>query len=176
LAKQGNLLDSTIIISPESYYFLPPSYNQEAFLNFKKLIKSYPDTIYINLFYSYRFALLLWKMGKAKEADYYFKQQIKYDEESIKLGRWKSGWGGSYYDLAAVYAFLGEKEKTYNYLDKLNTRKIFPLWWLSLFRHDQYFDGIRGDARFQKIMQDVEAKYQAEHERVRKWLEEQGIL
>jgi len=27
--------------------------------------------------------------------------------------------------------------------------------------------------RFHKIVRDVEAKYQAEHEKVRKWLEEQ---
>ena len=176
LAKEAYELDTTNFIGQECYYYLPSSYNQEAFLNFKKLIKSSSDTIYLNLWYSYRFALLLWKMSKHKEADYYFKQQIKYDEESIKLGRWKSGWGASYYDLAAVYSFLGEKEKAYNYLDKWNIRKVLPLWWLVLFRHDQYFDSIRGEARFQKIMQDVEAKYQAEHERVRKWLEENKML
>ena len=29
---------------------------------------------------------------------------------------------------------------------------------------------------FQQIVRDVEAKYQAEHERVRKWLEENDML
>ena len=36
------------------------------------------------------------------------------------------------------------------------------------------FAGIRNEERFQKVLQKTEAKYQAEHERVRKWLEEQG--
>jgi molybdopterin converting factor small subunit len=35
---------------------------------------------------------------------------------------------------------------------------------------------IRYEPEFQQILKDVEAKYQAEHERVRKWLEEQGML
>jgi hypothetical protein len=38
------------------------------------------------------------------------------------------------------------------------------------------FDSIRSEERFQKILQNMESKYQAEHERVRKWLEEQGML
>jgi len=32
------------------------------------------------------------------------------------------------------------------------------------------FSPIRREPRFQKILKEVEAKYQAEHERVRKWL------
>ncbi len=38
------------------------------------------------------------------------------------------------------------------------------------------FDSIRDEPEFQQIVKDVEAKYQAEHERVRKWLEENDIL
>jgi hypothetical protein len=36
------------------------------------------------------------------------------------------------------------------------------------------FDRIRNESDFQKIVKGMEAKYQAENERVRKWLEEQG--
>jgi hypothetical protein len=35
---------------------------------------------------------------------------------------------------------------------------------------------IRNEPEFQQIANDVEAKYQAEHEKVRKWLEETGQL
>jgi molybdopterin converting factor small subunit len=38
------------------------------------------------------------------------------------------------------------------------------------------FDNIRDETEFQQIVKDVEAKYQAEHEKVRKWLEENGML
>jgi hypothetical protein len=41
---------------------------------------------------------------------------------------------------------------------------------------DPLFNSIRNEPEFQQIVRYVEAKYQAEHERVRKWLEEQATL
>jgi len=38
------------------------------------------------------------------------------------------------------------------------------------------FDSIRDEPEFQQIVRDLEAKYQAEHERVRQWLEENDML
>ena len=43
-------------------------------------------------------------------------------------------------------------------------------------KNDPLFDSIRDEPEFQQIVRDVDAKYQAEHERVRKWLEVQGML
>jgi hypothetical protein len=45
-----------------------------------------------------------------------------------------------------------------------------------LKKYNPYYDRIRNEPEFQKIMKDMEFKYQSEHERVRKWLEEQGKL
>jgi hypothetical protein len=45
-----------------------------------------------------------------------------------------------------------------------------------LIKHDPLFDSIRNEPEFQQIVRDVESKYQVEHERVKKWLEEQGML
>jgi hypothetical protein len=42
--------------------------------------------------------------------------------------------------------------------------------------YKKLFVTIRNEPEFQQIVRDTEAKYQAEHERVRKWLEEQGKL
>jgi hypothetical protein len=39
-----------------------------------------------------------------------------------------------------------------------------------------YFLSIRKESEFQQIVRYVEDKYQAEHERVRKWLEENDML
>ena len=62
------------------------------------------------------------------------------------------------------------------YLDEFNTMDFYPKWWLVYVKYDPLFDKIRNEERFQKILRNVEAKYQAEHERVRKWLEAQGML
>jgi hypothetical protein len=42
--------------------------------------------------------------------------------------------------------------------------------------NEPLFDSIRDEPEFKQIVRDVEAKYQAEHERVRKWLEENDML
>jgi len=42
--------------------------------------------------------------------------------------------------------------------------------------NDSLFDSIRDEPEFKQIVRDVETKYQAEHERVRKWLEENDML
>jgi hypothetical protein len=47
---------------------------------------------------------------------------------------------------------------------------------LNMIKNDPLFDNIRNETEFQAILRDLEAKYQAEHERVRKLLEEQGML
>jgi molybdopterin converting factor small subunit len=48
--------------------------------------------------------------------------------------------------------------------------------WVRLRINDPHFDSIRDEPEFQQIVSDIEAKYQAEHERVRKWLEENDML
>ena len=45
-----------------------------------------------------------------------------------------------------------------------------------LIKIDPLFDSIRDEPDFQNIVKDIDSKYQVEHERVRKWLEEQGKL
>jgi len=49
-------------------------------------------------------------------------------------------------------------------------------WMVISFKNNPLFDSIRDEPEFQQIVRDVEAKYQAEHERVRKWLEENDML
>ena len=43
-------------------------------------------------------------------------------------------------------------------------------------QEEPLFNKIRDEREFQQIVHDVEAKYLAEHERVRKWLGENDML
>jgi tetratricopeptide (TPR) repeat protein len=176
LEKKGEELDSTYINEDLTVYNVCPSHNEEAYVIAKKEIENYKKSGELSLLQSYRIGYAFWQVGKKKEAEYYFNQQIKYDEESIKLGRDIEQWKAAYYDIAATYAFLGDKVKAYKYLDEFNTMNFYPLWWIILAKHDLLFASIRNEERFQKILQNMEAKYLAEHERVRKWLEVQGML
>ena len=116
------------------------------------------------------------KNENKKSADYYFNEQINYCERSIELGRRFEQTLIAYYNLAGVYAFRGERDKAYENLRIFNKKQMMSSWQASLIKTDPLFDSIRDEEEFQQIMKDVEAKYQAEHERVRKWLEEQGML
>jgi TolB-like protein/Tfp pilus assembly protein PilF len=114
--------------------------------------------------------------GFWEEADFYFDKQIEYCNNAIKLGRWYSQNLNTYYDLASVYAVKGEKEKALENISLLNQYKISPLWMVTFLKNDPLFDNIRDEQGFKQVVTDMESKYQAEHERVRKWLEEQGTL
>lgn len=126
--------------------------------------------------FSRKIAYYLLQTGKTKEADFYFNEEIKYDLESIKLGRLDGTQGWAYFDLAEVYASLGNKGKAYYYLDEVNKNQSIPWYWMIFLRYEHYFDNIRKEPRFQKIQKKLELKYQAEHKRLGKWLQEKGLL
>ena len=111
-----------------------------------------------------------------EKAEYYFDKQIKYSLAEINLGRKQAGVYLSYYDLAGTYCFRGEKSKAYEYLNMFIQKERMPIWMIDLIKSDPLFDNIRHEPEFQQIVRDVEAKYQAEHERVRQWLEENNML
>ena len=114
--------------------------------------------------------------GNKEAAKYYFDEQINFCIRSIELGRQYAQILYAYYDHAGVYAFRGERDKAYENLRIFNKKPIMSFWMVSLIKTDPLFNSIRGEPEFQQIVRDVEAKYEAEHERVRKWLEEQGML
>lgn len=151
-------------------------HNKEGYLYAKKYIEYLKKSGEIPLTDSFRIGYALWQAGKRKEAKYYFDLQIKYGRESIKLGRWIALTKEAHFDLAATYAFLGDKEKAYQYLDEFVKKHSFKLVVIALIKHDPIFNGIRQEPRFQKIIKEMEAKHLAEHNRFRKWLEEQKML
>jgi len=114
--------------------------------------------------------------GFKEEAEYYFNTGLEFQNEMIELGRHYNQAFQTFYNLAAIYTILGDKDKAYENLRLVNQRPRMPLWMLTLIKNDPLFDSIRGEPEFQQIVKDVEAKYQAEHERVRVWLEEEGML
>jgi TolB-like protein len=148
---------------------------EEAYSAARKMVEYYKKSDELNLQESHRVGFAFWQVGKREEAKNYLNQQIRYCEESIRLDRRLAKFFAAQYDLAATYAFLGERKKAYIYLDEINEGITLSLWMKLYMMYDPLFDSIRSEERFQKILQNYEAKYQAEHDRVKKWLEEQGM-
>ncbi len=122
----------------------------------------------------HRIGYAYFKAGKTEEAKYfinlelqnYFKER---EEEGFK--------NEDVLNLvqAADYIMLGEKDKAFRFLI-YNNKISIPKWDLTLFQHDPVFDCIRSDLRFQKVLKAYEIQYQAKHDQLKKYLEENGYL
>jgi TolB-like protein/lipopolysaccharide biosynthesis regulator YciM len=149
---------------------------EHSLMNLKKSIEKQDTLDDLRIGYMHRLGYAYWQNGNREEADYYFDKQIDYCNWANELGREYSKQFASYYDLAGVYAFRGEKDKAYENL-RIYSEMPSPHFRLILrIKRDPLFDSIRNEPEFQQIVRDVEAKHQAEHERVRKWLEENDML
>jgi TolB-like protein/Tfp pilus assembly protein PilF len=111
--------------------------------------------------------------GFKKEAEHWFNEQKRLSQGSIKLGR---DYSTSSYDLVGVYAVMGEKGKAYEILRMFTRYPIFPFTMVGDIKNNPLYNSIRNEPEFQQILKVMEAKYQAEHERIRKWMEEQEKL
>jgi TolB-like protein/AraC-like DNA-binding protein/Tfp pilus assembly protein PilF len=175
LAKSNYKKDERLIPDMPLYCILA-GHNKEACYYSEKLAEQLKKSGEVDLRASLAIGYSYWQAGKTKEAEYYFNRQIEIDLESIRLGRLNTINRRAHFDLALVYAFKGDKEKAYRYLDEVNKNQAFPLWWVIQFKYNPLLCHIRQEPRFQKILKDVEAKYQAEHERVGKWMVSQGLM
>jgi inorganic pyrophosphatase len=80
------------------------------------------------------------------------------------------------YSLARIYAITGDKGKAYENLKIWDQDQSVLLVDLISMKNDPSFNNIRNEPEFQKYLKNMEARYQAEHERVKKWMEEQKML
>jgi len=124
----------------------------------------------------HRIGYAYWINGFQEEAEYYINTGLVFYSEMIKSGRHQFQDFNTFYALAAIYTFLGDKNKAYENLRLFNHRQRMPIYMTTLIKVDPLFDNIRDEPEFQQIVQDIAAKYQAEHERVRQWLEENEML
>jgi TolB-like protein len=146
---------------------------EEALTYFRKAYEDFMDVDQLPPVAIDAIAGTLWKNGFIEEAEYLFNEQLHILNRIIDLGRDYTYYS---YDFASIYAFLGEKDKAYEHLRLFTQRETFNLFHVTIINNEFLFDGIREEPEFQRMVNDIEAKYQAEHERVRQWLEENDKL
>ena len=71
---------------------------------------------------------------------------------------------------------MGQKDKAFEQLNRFNQGQRMSLLDVCRINNNPIFDNIRDEPEFQQIVREIETKYQAEHESVRKWLEENDML
>ena len=114
--------------------------------------------------------------GFNEEAEYHINDGLKLYKELLALNRISHQDYRTIYGYAAVHAFLGEREKAYEYLSLFNQKQRMPIRMIKDINYDPMFDSLRDDPKFLQIVRNMEAKYKAEHERVRNWLEENDLI
>jgi len=124
----------------------------------------------------YRIGYVYWQKGMEETALEYFNKQIEVCKRARETNSDYFARGDATYAMAATYAFMGDKDKAYENLKAFSLREKFPARMIPLIKSDPLFDSIQDEPEFKQIFRDIEAKYQAEHERVRQWLEENDML
>jgi tetratricopeptide (TPR) repeat protein len=142
---------------------------------YKKWIQKKDSLNILDLGEAHRIGLAYSKTGQRTKAGEYFALEEKYCLEAIKKQRNFAQSSRAYYDLAAVYAFQEKREEAYQLLDKFIKNKTFPLWWVNLAKDDPLFEKIANEKWFSELIMQMEKKYLAEYERVKKWMEENKI-
>jgi TolB-like protein len=148
----------------------------ESFQYYKRCAQKLKTSGQLSIDYLHRIAFIYRQNGYKAEANEYINKQKIICEESIIKNRATAKDLTAYYDLAGVYSLMGKREKAFQNLRIWAKMPVFSVWWVTIIKKDPLFDSIRNEPEFQQIVRDMETKYQAEHERVRKWLEEQGML
>ncbi|MFY0686484.1 MAG: hypothetical protein JXQ90_04925 [Cyclobacteriaceae bacterium] len=118
----------------------------------------------------HRYAYHLWKMGSEEEARRQFDQQVDYCLQMLDNERYG---GHSHYDLAAVYAFLGEKEKVLEHFH-LVSEVQFAGPVLDFVDFDPLFDPIRDDKEFQDLVDKAQAGRKTARDEIEQLEKEQG--
>ncbi len=159
------------------YYHQLNGNSKESLNYFNKIIAN-TDFLGEGIFFgTHRIGLALWKNGFRKESEYYFNKQYEYCMQMNELNRAFRHRARISYDLAAIYAFRGEKDKALECQNKFEQAlKICNLYTVNLIKNDPLFENVKNEPEFLKIVRDIEYRYQADHERVKKWLEKNDIL
>jgi len=118
---------------------------------------------------------ILSKLDRKEEAEEYFNLAFKSLERKIELERLSATGGLVHYDLAAQYAFVGEKENAYQILKYMVEEKDLECWMVWWMQYDPRFEAIRQEAEFKAIAQRQEERY-AEIRAEIEVLEKAGML
>jgi TolB-like protein/AraC-like DNA-binding protein/Tfp pilus assembly protein PilF len=124
----------------------------------------------------FRIGYAYWKNGFEEEAESYIDEGLRFYNRMLELNRISPGDIRTLYGFAAAYAFRGDRDKAYEYLRPVSQKQMMPQWMVNDINNDPMFESIRAETEFQEITREIEVRYQAEHQRVRQWLEENEML
>jgi len=178
LSKMAYDIDSLDMVNLEllGSIFLRLGMKEEGLKYYEKWNDRRSATGELSLYQDFRLALAYWENERYDRAEYYFNQQIESIYNERALGRLHDELLYTYFDLAAIQAFKGEKQDALENLRIFKEKQQISFYIPATIVNEPFFDDVKDDPEFKDIFQEIEAKYQAGHERVKQWLEENDML
>ena len=161
-----NIDDANYINDRGWLYYLTRQYDKAVpyFLALEKLDSSgFEDGVHTHI-YKHRLAHIYKIKGEKVKSEKLFKEHLAMLEKTVTEGKTRFGLE---YDLAGAYAFLGDKEKAYYWLNKMP----YDLFITIFIQIDPLFDSIRNEPQFQAVIK----KQQRDQEEIRKVIELQKV-
>ncbi len=138
---------SALRVKAEVYCHLFKDFEKGANI-YQELIEKYPA--YYN--YRHRYAYALWETGKKDSAKLLFEAQIQESNTELELGRVERN--DPHYNLAGIYAFLGDIDKA---IDHLNQHKFTS--GLEIYAEiDPLFMDLYDNLAFKEIIQNAKTE------------------
>jgi Flp pilus assembly protein TadD len=117
-----------------------------------------------------RLAYALWQTGHQEQARQLFGEEIGRLEAEVR----QPGGEKYYYTLAAVHAFLGEKDKAYEYLHLFEEKAGWPWGSCYYVEMDPLFENLWKEKEFRKLVERAKEEKEKMRERLRKWERREG--
>ncbi|MCK5067630.1 MAG: hypothetical protein KAR16_09330, partial [Bacteroidales bacterium] len=131
--------------------FLDSKRYEEAYSYYSRYFSQLETTGNLDVNDMNRMGHTLWMVGQRDEARYYFSQMIEHCRRHIEMNSSYSRTGATF-DIAGVYAFLGEKDSAYFYLEELTRTNWQVSYSLEMLNGlDPLFESIRQEERFQQL-------------------------
>jgi TolB-like protein/Tfp pilus assembly protein PilF len=104
-------------------------------------------------------AFIYQNLGIKDEAEKYFNLALEQLDKTIELERLSAEGGTDFYDKAGQYAFIGEKEITYEILHFMEETRRIECWQVWGLQHDPRFKTMRDEEKFKNIVNRLENYY-----------------
>ncbi len=114
---------------------------------YEKTRKDFQEVENYHHIWRHRYAMILWHDGKIDTAKSLMQEHIALLEKYVE----ENAGNNPVFDLAGAYAFMGDRENAYKWLEKL-PNNIFTNF---LMQADPMFDSLRQEDRFKEILQKV---------------------
>jgi TolB-like protein len=167
LAEKWNKIDSSEAFyhMAEAYCYLKKDYVKgiQVYEHYFKI-----SPLHIN---SHRWAIALYKTGKQKEALALFNKSLEQYKKLSSLGRFDS----AQYDVAGVYAFMGDKKRAYNILKLWGAKEHWPWGSPNFIKFDPLFENLWPEKEFKDLVQSALDEKTKLKEKIQK-MDERGEL